>query len=126
MLRLIRTTLAVAALAAVTGPALADGPAGTPRYTSPAAAEPAPTVAPAPAPDAVRAAPVQPTADAASAEPRTGQIALANGAKGADPFGWRSEFVQLARAAASAKAFPDPETPSRPEPQPQPRPRLLR
>jgi Ca-activated chloride channel homolog len=41
-------------------------------------------------------------------------IALANGAKGADPFGWRSEFVQLARAAAAAKAFPDPETPPRP------------
>jgi Ca-activated chloride channel family protein len=36
-------------------------------------------------------------------------LALANGAKGADPFGWRSEFVQLVRAAQSAKAFPDPD-----------------
>ena len=36
-------------------------------------------------------------------------IALANGAKGADPFGWRSEFVQLARAAKTASAAPDPE-----------------
>lgn len=38
-------------------------------------------------------------------------IALANGAKGKDEFGWRSEFVQLARAAKTAKAFPDPPAP---------------
>jgi Ca-activated chloride channel family protein len=43
-------------------------------------------------------------------------IALASGAKGADPFGWRSEFVQLARAAKTAKAFPDSEQPSDPQP----------
>jgi Ca-activated chloride channel family protein len=41
-------------------------------------------------------------------------VNLANGAKGADEFGWRSEFVQLARAAASAKAFPEPEAPPHP------------
>ena len=44
-------------------------------------------------------------------------IALANGAKGSDEFGWRSEFVQLARAAQAAKAAPDPDTmPAIPEP----------
>ncbi|MBL8548790.1 MAG: DUF2167 domain-containing protein [Hyphomonadaceae bacterium] len=82
-MRLIRTTLAVAALAAFSSPilmapALADGPAAAPRYTSPAAAEPA--VAPSPSQAPVRAGPIQPTAETASAAPRTGQIALANGA----------------------------------------------
>ncbi|MBL8537495.1 MAG: VWA domain-containing protein [Hyphomonadaceae bacterium] len=33
-------------------------------------------------------------------------IALAQGARGRDEFGWRAEFVQLARAAASAPALP--------------------
>jgi Ca-activated chloride channel family protein len=37
-------------------------------------------------------------------------ITLANGAKGADPFGWRAEFVQLARAAKTAAGLPDPKT----------------
>jgi Ca-activated chloride channel family protein len=37
----------------------------------------------------------------------TDVIKLANGAKGPDEFGWRAEFVQLARAAQSAKPFPD-------------------
>ncbi|MGE3866387.1 MAG: von Willebrand factor type A domain-containing protein [Hyphomonadaceae bacterium] len=36
-------------------------------------------------------------------------IALANAAKGADPFGWRAEFVQLARAAKTAAPLPEPE-----------------
>ncbi|MBL8557869.1 MAG: VWA domain-containing protein [Hyphomonadaceae bacterium] len=53
-------------------------------------------------------------------------IDLAQGARGADPFGWRAEFVQLARAAKTARAAPDqprmirPEEP-RPVPAPQPR-----
>ncbi len=38
-------------------------------------------------------------------------IALANSAKGKDEFGWRAEFVQLARAAQTAKAFPEPPAP---------------
>jgi Ca-activated chloride channel family protein len=38
-------------------------------------------------------------------------ISLANSAKGKDEFGWRAEFVQLARAAKAAKAFPDPPAP---------------
>jgi Ca-activated chloride channel homolog len=38
-------------------------------------------------------------------------IGLANTAKGKDEFGWRAEFVQLARAAKAAKAFPDPPSP---------------
>ncbi len=33
-------------------------------------------------------------------------ITLAQGARGRDEFGWRAEFVQLARAAASAPALP--------------------
>ncbi|MDZ4776191.1 MAG: VWA domain-containing protein [Alphaproteobacteria bacterium] len=35
-------------------------------------------------------------------------IELAQGARGADPFGWRAEFVQLARAAKAGRASPDP------------------
>jgi Ca-activated chloride channel family protein len=38
-------------------------------------------------------------------------IALANSAKGKDEFGWRAEFVGLARAAKAAKAFPEPPSP---------------
>ncbi|TPW05414.1 MAG: uncharacterized protein FD124_2157, partial [Alphaproteobacteria bacterium] len=34
-------------------------------------------------------------------------IELAQGARGEDPFGWRAEFVQLARAAKTARAAPD-------------------
>ncbi len=45
-------------------------------------------------------------------------IALAQGAKGADPFGWRTEFVQLARAAKTANALR--ETPREPRPDPRP------
>lgn len=33
-------------------------------------------------------------------------IALANGAKGEDPFGYRAEFVNMVRAAKTAKALP--------------------
>jgi Ca-activated chloride channel family protein len=33
-------------------------------------------------------------------------IALANGAKGEDPFGYRAEFVNLVRAAKTAKGLP--------------------
>ncbi len=51
-------------------------------------------------------------------------IAIAAAAKGQDPFGWRSEFVQLARAAKTAKALPDPEAPpGPPDLPPRPRPR---
>jgi Ca-activated chloride channel family protein len=41
-------------------------------------------------------------------------ITLAQGARGADEFGWRAEFVQLVRAAKSAKAAPDVEQPGAP------------
>lgn len=37
-------------------------------------------------------------------------ISLANGAKGSDEFGWRAEFVQLARAAAAIAPSPPPES----------------
>jgi Ca-activated chloride channel family protein len=45
-------------------------------------------------------------------------IALAQGARGSDEFGWRAEFVQLARAAASAAALPTAQNAPRPEPRP--------
>jgi len=51
-------------------------------------------------------------------------IALAQTARGRDEFGWRAEFVQLARAAATAQAAAPPVVPSQPEPpRPTPRPR---
>ena len=49
-------------------------------------------------------------------------IDLAQGARGADPFGWRAEFVQLARAAKAGRAAPDATPPGRPEIAPPPRP----
>jgi Ca-activated chloride channel family protein len=49
-------------------------------------------------------------------------IELAQGARGADPFGWRAEFVQLARAAKTARAAPDAAAPGRPEIMPAPMP----
>ncbi len=49
-------------------------------------------------------------------------INLAQTARGRDEFGWRAEFLQLARAASSAAALnPLPQQP-RPEPRPAPRP----
>lgn len=49
-------------------------------------------------------------------------INLAQTARGRDEFGWRAEFLQLARAASSAAAMnPLPQQP-RPEPRPAPRP----
>jgi Ca-activated chloride channel family protein len=48
-------------------------------------------------------------------------VDLAQGAKGADPFGWRTEFVQLARSAQTASALREP----RRDPQPDP-PRAMR
>jgi Ca-activated chloride channel family protein len=45
-------------------------------------------------------------------------IALAQGARGRDEFGWRAEFVQLARAAETAAALPTAENAPRPEPRP--------
>jgi Ca-activated chloride channel homolog len=53
----------------------------------------------------------------------TDVIELAQGARGRDEFGWRAEFVQLARAAATAAAMlPAPNAPQ-PEQPPPPRPR---
>jgi Ca-activated chloride channel homolog len=43
-------------------------------------------------------------------------INLAQGARGRDEFGWRAEFVQLARTASTAAAFPEAENAPRPEP----------
>jgi Ca-activated chloride channel homolog len=47
-------------------------------------------------------------------------IALAQGARGRDEFGWRAEFIQLARAAAAAPPLaplqPPPGQPERPRP----------
>ena len=45
-------------------------------------------------------------------------ISLAQGARGRDEFGWRAEFVQLARAAATAAALPAAQNAPRPEPRP--------
>ncbi|MEZ5994908.1 MAG: VWA domain-containing protein [Hyphomonadaceae bacterium] len=54
-------------------------------------------------------------------------INLAQTARGRDEFGWRAEFIQLARAAATAAALPAAQNPTQPEPMPrpvpQPRPR---
>ncbi|MBI1186856.1 MAG: DUF3520 domain-containing protein [Alphaproteobacteria bacterium] len=52
-------------------------------------------------------------------------ISLAQSARGRDEFGWRAEFVQLARAAQTAQAAAPPVVPNRPEPptRPTPRPR---
>jgi Ca-activated chloride channel family protein len=47
-------------------------------------------------------------------------INLAQSARGRDEFGWRAEFVQLARAAASAAALPTAQNAPRPEPRPRP------
>lgn len=49
-------------------------------------------------------------------------IDLAQGARGEDPFGWRAEFVQLARAAKTARAAPDAPQPGGPEMPPRPLP----
>jgi Ca-activated chloride channel homolog len=46
-------------------------------------------------------------------------INLAQGARGRDEFGWRAEFIQLARAAATAAALPTAQNAPRPEPRPQ-------
>ncbi len=45
-------------------------------------------------------------------------INLGQGARGDDEFGWRAEFIQLARAAASAAALPTAENAPKPEPRP--------
>jgi Ca-activated chloride channel family protein len=47
-------------------------------------------------------------------------ISLAQSARGRDEFGWRAEFVQLARAAETAAALPTAENAPRPEPRPRP------
>jgi Ca-activated chloride channel family protein len=47
-------------------------------------------------------------------------IELAQSARGADEFGWRAEFVQLARAAQAAAALPTAENAPKPEPRPRP------
>ncbi len=41
-------------------------------------------------------------------------LTLAQGARGADAFGWRSEFVQLVRAAKTAQVAPDASNPRGP------------
>ena len=43
-------------------------------------------------------------------------ISLAQGARGRDEFGWRAEFVQLARNAQTAAALPTAQNAPRPEP----------
>jgi Ca-activated chloride channel family protein len=43
-------------------------------------------------------------------------INLGQGARGDDEFGWRAEFIQLARAAASAAALPTADNAPKPEP----------
>ena len=45
-------------------------------------------------------------------------ISLAQGARGDDEFGWRAEFIQLARAAETAAALPTAQNAGRPEPRP--------
>lgn len=45
-------------------------------------------------------------------------IALAQGARGRDEFGWRAEFIQLTRAAASSAALLAARNAPRPEPRP--------
>lgn len=50
-------------------------------------------------------------------------ISLAQGARGDDEFGWRAEFIQLARNAQSAAALPALQTgAATPDPHPRPRP----
>lgn len=49
-------------------------------------------------------------------------LSLAQSARGADEFGWRAEFTQLVRAAATASADPEAQ---RTNPQPDPRPTPL-
>ncbi len=49
-------------------------------------------------------------------------IDLAQGARGRDQYGWRAEFVQLARAAAAAAPLPTLQSERTPEPRPMPRP----
>ena len=50
-------------------------------------------------------------------------IGLAQGARGDDEFGWRAEFIQLARNAQSAAALPALQTgAATPDPHPRPRP----
>jgi Ca-activated chloride channel family protein len=53
-------------------------------------------------------------------------IALAQGARGNDEFGWRAEFIQLARTASTAAALPTQQRPGQPEPPrpPMPTPRV--
>jgi Ca-activated chloride channel family protein len=43
-------------------------------------------------------------------------ISLAQGARGRDEFGWRAEFVQLARQASSMQGLPTPHQDPKPEP----------
>ncbi|MGE0045458.1 MAG: DUF2167 domain-containing protein [Hyphomonadaceae bacterium] len=81
--------------AALTVPALADGPPETPAYQPPPAQQQGQT-APAPSDASVRAAPLQPAADAS---PRTGQVTLPNGVTLNVPAG----FHLL--SAAEAQAF---------------------
>jgi len=50
-------------------------------------------------------------------------IDLAQGARGRDQYGWRAEFVQLARAASAAAALPTLQSERTPEPRPAPMPR---
>ncbi|MBC7767977.1 MAG: VWA domain-containing protein [Phycisphaerales bacterium] len=45
-------------------------------------------------------------------------ITLAQTARGGDEFGWRAEFIQLARAAETAAALPTAQNAGRPEPRP--------
>jgi len=45
-------------------------------------------------------------------------ITLAQSARGSDEFGWRAEFIQLARAAETAAALPTAQNAGRPEPRP--------
>jgi Ca-activated chloride channel family protein len=50
-------------------------------------------------------------------------LALAQGARGRDEFGWRAEFTQLVRAAKTASADPSaPRTDAKPDPRPRPAP----
>lgn len=49
-------------------------------------------------------------------------LSLAQSARGQDEFGWRAEFIQLARSAQSAAALLPAVNAPHPEPHPQPRP----
>ena len=48
-------------------------------------------------------------------------LSLAQSARGSDEFGWRAEFIQLARSAQTAQAMLPLDQQMRPEPRPQPR-----